>query len=116
MLRLAADENFDGRIVRGLLRRCPTVDILRIQDTVPAGAVDTDVLDWTAQEDRILLTHDAKTIPKHAGDQLARGEHMAGVIVAADDLPIRVVIEDLVLVVECSSQEEWASQVVYLPL
>ena len=32
MLRFAADENFNGDIVRGLLRRNPNVDIVRVQD------------------------------------------------------------------------------------
>jgi precorrin-6B methylase 2 len=32
MLRFAADENFNGDIVRGLLRRNPKLDIVRIQD------------------------------------------------------------------------------------
>jgi ABC-type antimicrobial peptide transport system permease subunit len=31
MLRPAADENFNGDIVRGLLRRNPTLDIVRVQ-------------------------------------------------------------------------------------
>ncbi len=31
MLRLAADENFDNNIVRGLLRRRPDLDIVRVQ-------------------------------------------------------------------------------------
>ena len=32
-LRFAADENFDGRIVRGLLRILPDLDLIRVQDT-----------------------------------------------------------------------------------
>ena len=31
MLRLAADETFNGDIVRGLLRRNPKLDIVRVQ-------------------------------------------------------------------------------------
>jgi hypothetical protein len=30
MLRLAADENFDGRIVRGLRRVVPDLDLIRV--------------------------------------------------------------------------------------
>jgi hypothetical protein len=30
MLRLAADENFDGRIVRGMLRVLPNLDLVGI--------------------------------------------------------------------------------------
>ena len=48
MLRLAADENFNGDIVRGLLRRNPKLDIVRIQDVGLSGADDPSVLQWAA--------------------------------------------------------------------
>jgi hypothetical protein len=57
MLLLAADENFNGNIVRGLLRRQPALDIVRIQDVELSGAEDPVVLAWAAQEGRVLLTH-----------------------------------------------------------
>jgi hypothetical protein len=40
VLRLAADENFNRDIVRGLLRRKPDLDIVRVQDAGLAGADD----------------------------------------------------------------------------
>ena len=40
MLRLAADENFNADIVRGLLRRLPDLDIVRVQDAGLSGADD----------------------------------------------------------------------------
>lgn len=40
MLKLAADENFNNDIVRGLLRRNPTLDIVRVQDVGLSGADD----------------------------------------------------------------------------
>ena len=33
MIRVATDENFHGDVLRGLLRRCPTLAVLRVQDT-----------------------------------------------------------------------------------
>jgi predicted nuclease of predicted toxin-antitoxin system len=57
MLRLAADENLNNSIVRGLLRRQPELDIVRIQDVGLSGADDPTVLEWAAQEGRVLLTH-----------------------------------------------------------
>ena len=39
-MKFLADENFDNRIVRGLLRRQPDLDILRVQDLEIAGADD----------------------------------------------------------------------------
>jgi len=46
MLRFLADENFNNRIVRGLLLREPDLDVLRVQDAELSGAVDPDVLEW----------------------------------------------------------------------
>ena len=60
MVRLLADENFHGDILRGLLRVEPKLDILRVQDTKLYQAANSAVLDWAASEDRILLTHDVQ--------------------------------------------------------
>lgn len=61
MLRLLADENFNGDIIRGLLLRQPDLDLVRVQDVDLAGAEDPDVLAWAAENNRILLTHDRAT-------------------------------------------------------
>ena len=62
MLRLAADENFNNNIVRGLLRRKPDLDIVHIRDVGLAGTNDPTVLEWAAEEERVLLTHDVTTL------------------------------------------------------
>ena len=62
MLRFAADENFNNNIVRGLLRRNPDLDIVRVQDVGLSNADDATILEWAAQEGRILLTHDVSTV------------------------------------------------------
>jgi len=49
MLRLAADENFNNDILRGLLRRVSDMDIVRIQDVGLSGADDSTVLEWAAR-------------------------------------------------------------------
>ena len=115
-MKFAADENFDNRILRGLLRRQPGLDVVRIQDTDLAGADDPSVLEWAALEGRILLTHDEKTVPNYAYERIGAGKMVAGVIVASDTLSISSVIEDLLLIVTCSSAPEWLNQVQRLPL
>ena len=40
MLRIGADENFNGAIVRGMLRRQPALDLVRIQDVGLSGITD----------------------------------------------------------------------------
>jgi len=48
MLQLAADENFNNNIVRGLLRRKSDLDIVRVQDIGLSGADDPKILEWVA--------------------------------------------------------------------
>lgn len=115
MLKLAADENFNGNIVRGLLRRNPQIDIVRIQDTDIYQADDPIVLDWAAREGRVLLTHDARTMPGYAFERVEAGLLMPGIFQVAQLAPIGAVIEDILLLVECGFEGEWEGQIRYLP-
>jgi predicted nuclease of predicted toxin-antitoxin system len=116
MLRFLADENFDNKIVRGLFRRHPAINIVRVQDVGLSGKDDPTVLEWAAQEGCILLTHDVATITRYAYDRVRQGQTMPGVIeISSSDTPIGQVIEDVLLLVECSQPEDLKSQILYLP-
>ena len=116
MLRLAAEENFNSDIVRGLLRRKPELDIVRIQDVGLSGADDPTVLEWAAQEGRVLLTHDVTTITRYAYERVKAGQSVPGVFEVSRAVPIGRAIEDILLLAECSLDGEWEGQVRYLPL
>ena len=57
-LQFLADENFNNDMVRGVRRRAPDVDILRVQDAGLQGADDPAILEWAANAERVVLTHD----------------------------------------------------------
>lgn len=116
MLRLAADENFNAAIIRGLLRRLPNLDIVRVQDVGLSGADDHAVLDWAAGEGRILLTHDVSTLVGLAVERVAADLPMPGIFAARLKTPIGSTIDDLALLAECSDEGEWEGQVSFLPL
>jgi len=80
MLFLIADENFNNTIVRGLLRVKPDLDIVRVQDVGLFSVDDPTVLEWAANEDRVLLTHDVATITKYAYERVNAGSYMPGVV------------------------------------
>ncbi len=107
MLKLAADQNFNNKILRGLQQRLPDLDIVRVQDSEAAEADDPAVLAWAAGQGRILLTHDVNTMVGYAYDRLRAGQSMAGVLEVRDKLPIGQVIEDMLLLVTCTAAEEW---------
>jgi hypothetical protein len=116
MIRLAADENFNNNIVRGLLRRNPNLNIVRIQDVGLSGADDPTVLEWTAREERILLTHDVSTITRYAYERIKAGQRMPGVFEVGTFASIGQVIEDILLLSELSFEGEWEGKIGYLPL
>jgi hypothetical protein len=116
MIRLAADENFNNDVVRGVRRRNVGVDILRVQDADLSGADDPAVLEWAAQTGRVLLTHDVSTMTRYAYDRVRDGKPMPGVFEVGRHVPIGVAIEEIVLLAECSREGEWEGQVRYLPL
>ena len=116
MLRLAADENFNGDIVRGLLRRNPKLDIVRVQDVGLSGADDRSVLQWAADQGRIVVTHDVSTLAKHAFERITTSLPMPGVFEVKSVAPVGEAIDDLILLAECSFDGEWEGQVRFLPL
>ena len=116
MLRLAADENFNNDLVRGLMCRRPDLDIVRIQDAGLTGAADPVVLEWAALENRLLLTHDVATITRHAYDRIEAGMAMPGVMELSRLVPIGQAIVDVRLLAELSREAEWEGQILYLPL
>ena len=66
MISLPADENLDGNIVRGVLRRVGGVDIVPVQDVAPTGADDPTVQAWAADQGRVLVIHDVATVTRFA--------------------------------------------------
>jgi predicted nuclease of predicted toxin-antitoxin system len=70
VLRFLADENFNNDILRGLLRRDSSIDVVRLQDVGLSGSDDPTVLEMAAETGRVLLTHDASTMTRHAYDRV----------------------------------------------
>jgi hypothetical protein len=116
MLRMLADENFRGAIVRGLTERRTTIDLVRVQDVGLRQQADEVVLNWAAENNRIVLTHDRSTMPDRAYERMVHGLRMPGMFVIDDRRQVRAAIEELLLIDECSEMIDWSERVVYLPL
>jgi hypothetical protein len=53
-VRWLADENFNYAVVRGIIRREPTFDIVRVQDAGVGGYEDPMLLAWAAEHGRLI--------------------------------------------------------------
>ncbi|HEX2622804.1 MAG TPA: DUF5615 family PIN-like protein [Phototrophicaceae bacterium] len=115
-MKLLCDENFDNTVLRGLLRRNPDFDIVRVQDVGLMGADDPEILEWAANEGRIVLTHDVQTMVDFAYQRVAAGKPMPGLFEVKRELAPGLVIEEIILLIECSLPDEWENKVHYLPL
>lgn len=116
MVRFLSDENFNGDIVRGLFLHCPDLDLCRVQDVGLEGAADPEILEWAAANARIVLTHDRATMPDFAYTRVLSERPMPGVVVVPDRMATRRAIDEILLIAEGSTQDEWTGLVVYLPL
>lgn len=77
---------------------------------------DPAILDWAANNERILLTHDRATMPDFAYNRLLKEQPMSGIFLINDRMPIRQAIDELYLLNTCSQKDEWKGIVLYLPL
>lgn len=116
MLKLLADENLDGDIIRGLFRHRPGIDLVRVQDIGLSGADDPTVLEWAATESRIVITHDIRTMPVFAYARVRQAIPMPGIFIVNQSLSVRAALENILVLVDASATGEWEHQVVYLPL
>lgn len=100
----------------GLRRREPLLDIVAVQEIGLREVDDPQVLEWAAQEGRIVVTHDVSTFADFAYARIAKGLRMPGVIEIPESVPRSVIIEELILIADASEPDDWDSGVVYIPL
>lgn len=116
MLRLLIDHDLDQDILRGLLQRLVDMEAITAHEAGLSRAHDRELLAWAAEENRVIITHDRRTMPGHAAELMAAGTTIAGVIVVPRTLSIRQVLDDLEVIVTCSEAGEWENIIRHLPL
>ena len=114
-LRFQADADFNHRIVAGLRRLEPVIDLQTAGQATLEGKADPEVLALCADQGRTLVTHDQKTMPHHFAAFIA-GRSSPGVIIVPQDLPIGQAVQELYLARTASEAEEWVHVIRRLPL
>lgn len=110
-----ADADLDGRILRGLRRTAPEIDIRTASDAGLAGLKDPEVLRIAADSGRILVSQDRRTMPAHFA-QFSNTAKSPGVILLREALSISMAIDELILIWSASQAEEWTGRLVWIPL
>ncbi len=114
-VRFLADEDLDSDIIESLRSREPAIDILDVKKAGLRGTADPVVLDLAAQQDRIVVAHDRRTMTRYVWERLAAGKLNPGVFIVPQRSGIAEIVESLLLVWTASQGEEWRNRIVYLP-
>ena len=114
-IRLQADNDLDQRIITATKRLDTRIDF----QTAPAlglhvGLPDEEVLALSAEQGRILVTHDRKTMPRHF-EQFTAARTSPGLIVVSQNLPVGKAAEWLHLIWAASEAEEYLNSIYSLP-
>lgn len=113
--RYLADHNFHKGIVLGLRRQEPAIEIVRVQDLDLAESPDEVVLEFAANSEQIVLSHDFNTMIGIASQRIKDGKPMPGLFLTPQEAPLGPVIDDLLLIWAASEAEEWHHRIVFLP-
>jgi predicted nuclease of predicted toxin-antitoxin system len=110
-VRFQADADLDGRILRGLRRIAPEIDIRTAVDAALTGLKDPEVLRIATDSGRILVSQDRRSMPAHFA-RFSAVAQIPGVILLREAISISEAIDELVLIWNVSEAEEWIGRLI----
>ncbi len=113
--KFQADTDLKRAIIAAVKRREPMVDFQTAQAAKLEGLSDGRVLALAASENRILVSHDRRTMPFYFADFIA-DKTSAGLIIVSQEARVADVVEELILIWAATEAEEWVNTIVALPL
>ncbi len=113
--KFQADADLNQDIVTGVLRLAPEIDFQTATRAGFEGLRDENVLQIASLENRILVTHDRKTMPTHFAGFI-QNNNCAGVIIISKKLEISRAIEEIILIWAASEGEEYFNSIRHLPI
>ena len=110
-IRFAVDEDIDERIVRGVLRKNDEIDFLNVKEVGLRNSSGEDVLEWAAQERRILLTHDRNTMHAEAVRRTNQQFLMPGLIIIPQNQQFGLYIDQIIDVFVYDDLDMWTNRI-----
>lgn len=110
-----ADADLDRRILLATRRQEAGIDVQEATAAGLPGLDDPAVLTVAADGARILVTHDARTMPRHFGAFIQQRES-PGVLIVPQRLAISEASAALILVWTVTEAADWINRLAWLPL
>ena len=113
-VRFQADADLNEDLVKGVLRREPGVSFKTATAAGLRSLSDLEVLAVAAREDRVLVSHDRKTMPE-AFDKFVGANTSPGLLIVSQNLDLRTAIEGVLLVWTATEAAEWVNRMATIP-
>jgi predicted nuclease of predicted toxin-antitoxin system len=120
-LKLLLDENLRiGSLWQAIQKQQRTdkrLDVLRIGDSdcLSLGAPDAEIIRYSAQAERIVVSRDLRTLGLELAEWINSGQRHPGIILLRLGLSVPQIIDLLVLVSYASDAEDWGGAIRWLP-
>jgi hypothetical protein len=115
IVRFLADEDLDSGIVEGLRFREPSIDILDAKKAGLRRTKDSVLLELASRQERIVISHDRRTMTRYFRERLAAGKSHPGLFIVPQRTAIGGIVESLLLVWTASQASDWRDAIAYLP-
>jgi hypothetical protein len=113
-IRFQADADLNEDILRGVMRREPQIDFRTAKSASLRGLNDLEVLALAAAEQRVLVSHDRKTMPRFFAEFI-RSNQSPGLFLISQKTDLLAAIEGIHLAWLISEPEEWRNRVCTIP-
>ncbi len=113
--RFQADNGLRSSIRKGVFCQEPAVDFQSAHDARLDGVPDPLVLKLASEHNRILASHDERSMPGHFRNFVGTGIRSAGVLIVPQSEPVGQVIESILIISIASEADEWTNRIAWLP-
>ena len=111
---LLADADLNRAIVHGLIRRNSDIDFQTSNDVPLDSLPDLEVISLAGRLNRVLVSHDVNTMPRHFRNLYVANEAPELVLIP-QNLAMGVAIERLSLIVEACVPEDLENRICLIP-
>lgn len=108
-----ADLNFD--IVRAVRQQEPAIDLASASDAGLQGIGDPEILEQADIANRVVVSHDRRTMINHFRNRLAAGKSSPGLLIVSQNAPVGTVAESIVVLWLVSEPADLRNQAYHLP-
>ena len=95
MIKFLTDENVGPDLLGQLRRHLPDIDVIDVRDVGLNSTPDPIILQWAADNDRILITHDVNSMRGFANQRLETGLPLPGVILVPENIPFGLALRGI---------------------